>query len=94
MLHCYVRDKSSPLTEEHACAQNTDTSLREWFNHGREKYELRRAQLSEVATRTGINHLCTELDVNFDERVELWKAKYHGNVDNFYTLPPEVFSDL
>jgi hypothetical protein len=94
MLHCYVRDKSSPLTEEHACAQNIDTSLREWFNHGREKYELRRAQLSEVAARTGINHLCTELDVNFDERVELWKAKYHGNVDNFYTLPPEVFSDL
>jgi hypothetical protein len=93
MLHCYLRDRSSPLTEEHACAQNIDTSLREWFNHGRDKYELRRGQLKDIAQRTGICHLCTELDITFDERVELWKAKYHGlELD----LGPKdvVFSDL
>jgi hypothetical protein len=95
MLHCYLRDKSSPLTEEHACAQNVDTALREWFNHGRDKYELRRNQLSEIAGRTGIRHLCTELDITFDERVDLWKAKYEGRaLKNFSDTPTALFSDL
>lgn len=95
MLHCYIRDKSSPLTEEHACAQNIDTALREWFNHGRDVYDMRREQLLEIANRTGIRHLCTELDVKFDDRVAQWKEKYLGErrivssdpvLDNFFEL--------
>jgi hypothetical protein len=95
MLHCYLRDKSSPLTEEHACAQNIDTALREWFNHGRAKYELRRSQLKYIAVRSGIRHLCTELDINFDERVGIWKAKY-GGADQEVTpnAPPASFSHV
>jgi hypothetical protein len=95
MLHCYLRDKSSPLTEEHACAQNIDTALREWFNHGRDKYELRRSQLTEIARRTGVRHLCTELDFNFDERVEFWKTKYcGGSQKHFSDTPTALFTDF
>jgi hypothetical protein len=76
MLHCYLRDKNSPLTEEHACALNIDTALREWFNHGREVYEKRRAEMKEVARRAGITHLCTQLDTDFDQKVIEWKSRY------------------
>ena len=81
MLHCFLRSKGAPLTEEHASAQNVDTALREWFNHGPEIYETRRLQLIEVARRAGIEHLCTELDVAYDARVREWKDKYlYGKV--------------
>jgi hypothetical protein len=76
MLHCYLRDKKSPLTEEHACAQNIDTALREWFNHGRETYEMRREQMKIVADKAGIRHLCTQLGADFDLKVTYWKDKY------------------
>jgi hypothetical protein len=79
MLHCYLRGKNAPLTEEHASAVNIDTALREWFNHGREVYETRRRQMQEVAKRAGITHLCTELDVSYDEGVVRWKSKYDDN---------------
>ena len=34
MLHCFLREKNSPLSEVEACALNIDTALMEWFNHG------------------------------------------------------------
>jgi hypothetical protein len=95
MLHAYVRDKNSPITEEFACAQNIDTALREWFNHGREKYEFKRSQLREVARRAGITHLCTMLDENFDSRVAEWKSKYVEGVHKIYSDTPfEIFADI
>jgi hypothetical protein len=77
-LHCFMRGKKSPLTEEEACAQNIDTALREFFNHGREVYEKRRSELSEVARQCDIAHICTRLDVDFDECVAEWREKYLG----------------
>lgn len=81
MLHCFLRGRNPVLTEEHACAQNIDTALREWFNHGRDVYEMRREQMKEVAARAGISHLCSELDVTYDACVLRWKLKY----DDSYT---------
>ena len=66
----------SVLTEQEACAQNIDTALREWFNHGPEVYEKRREQMCEVASRTGISHLCTMIDTTYTDGVEEWKSKY------------------
>lgn len=76
MLHCYLRPKNSPLTEEHATALNIDTALREWFNHGRVTYEKRRQELKEVALRSGLTHLCNELNLTYDDRVQHWKDTY------------------
>jgi hypothetical protein len=75
-LHCFMRGKNCPLTEEHACAQNIDGALREWFNHGEEKYEKQRALMREVATRAGISHICTGLELSYSDRVTDWVATY------------------
>ena len=76
MLHYYVRDKGAVDSEPMACAKNLDTACREWFNHGRDVYEMRRDQLLEVAERANIAHLCEELNVTYDGRVENWKDSY------------------
>jgi hypothetical protein len=77
-LHCFMREKNSPLTENQACAQNIDGSLREWFNHGEGKYETQRNLMCSVAEKAGISHMCTELYVTYDERVANWLAT-HGS---------------
>lgn len=76
MLHCYLRNSKSVLSEELACAINIDTAAREWFNHGRDVYENRRCQLQKIAKAAEIDHLCSDLNLTFDDRVENWKAKY------------------
>jgi len=75
-LHCYMRPKGCPLTPQEACAQNIDTSLREWFNHGENVYETRRAQMTRVAQKANITHMCTLLDQTYDDMVVDWKSKY------------------
>jgi hypothetical protein len=76
MLHCFLRRPGSPDTEDVAAAKNIDTALSEWFNHGEEVYELRRAQMKEVAKRAGITHFCSDLDKSYATKVELWKDNY------------------
>jgi hypothetical protein len=75
-LHYYLRDRDSVDSERVACAKNIDTACREWFNHGEQVYDTRRRQLIEVAERAGLRHLCEELDVSYDTRVEMWRDKY------------------
>ncbi|QBY91922.1 nonstructural polyprotein [Cylindrotheca closterium RNA virus 03] len=78
MLHCYLRTAKSKmeLSEDMACKLNIETAAREWFNHGREVFELRREQLWRVARAAKIDHLCNELKLDFDDRVKIWKKKY------------------
>nr|UNY42089.1 MAG: polyprotein 1 [Picornavirales sp.] len=75
-LHCFIRDKNSPDTEESACAQNIDGALREWFNHGPVKFEQQRKLMKEVAIRARITHICTGLDLSYGERVKEWFDNY------------------
>lgn len=75
-LHAFIRDKNCEDSEELACAKNIDMAIREFFNHGRDVYETRRHQLTEVANRNSIRHLCTMLEVDFDTMVSDWKSKY------------------
>lgn len=76
MLHCFMRSKGSPDTEDVAAAKNIDTALGEWFNHGEEMYETRRSQMQEVAKRAGISHFCRTLDKSYATKVDEWKANY------------------
>lgn len=73
-LHTVLRSKS--VTPEDQSAMNIDGALREWWQHGRGLYEKRRMQMTEVAQRTGISHMCTELGVSYDMRLNLFKEKY------------------
>nr|APG77933.1 hypothetical protein 1 [Beihai picorna-like virus 22] len=76
MLHCFMRGKGSPHTEEVAAAMNIDTALSEWFNHGEATYEERRSQMKEVAKRAGIEMYCTALDKSYATKVTEWKDTY------------------
>lgn len=75
-LHCYMREKGCVNTPEYACAINIDGALREWFNHGPEKFERQRDLMVEVAKRANISHLCTTLNKNYVERVAEWHDTY------------------
>jgi hypothetical protein len=72
-LHSVVH--TSELTPEHHAAVNIDSSLHDWFYHGREVYEMRSEQLRQVALSKNILHLCIGFKT-YDERVQSWKAKY------------------
>lgn len=75
-LHCFMREKKSPLTVEMACAINIDGALREWFNHGKSLYDIRRSQMISVANRAGISHMCETLHLTYDDRVGEWYDRY------------------
>lgn len=78
-LHAFMRPRGCMDTEEEACAMNIDGALREWFNHGEEKYEKQRALLMEVAKRAGISHICTQLNVTYNDRVSNWNEQYNSS---------------
>lgn len=77
-LHYYLRPKGVLESENVACALNIDGALREWFNHGRDIYELRRSQLKEVALKHDISGFCAMLNKDFDELALDWLSKYGG----------------
>jgi hypothetical protein len=73
-LHTVLRSKA--VTPEDQSAMNIDGALREWWQYGPHLYELRRSQMTEVAIRAGISHMCTELSVSYETRMELFREKY------------------
>lgn len=79
-LHCFLREKNSPLTEEQACAENIDGALMEWFNHGKNTYESMRGKMREVAKRAGISHMCAGLDMSYEDRIENWHENYGEDI--------------
>ncbi|APG78893.1 hypothetical protein 1 [Beihai picorna-like virus 1] len=73
-LHTVLRSKAVSMEDQ--SAQNIDGALREWWQYGKQRYEMRRDQMREVATRAGISHLCNELEVTYEQRMEDFKEKY------------------
>jgi hypothetical protein len=75
-LHCFLRPKGHPLTEQQAVALNLDTGLREFFNHGKIVYEYERTIFKEIAEKAEITHMCSLLDDTYEDRVDEWFSKY------------------
>jgi hypothetical protein len=73
-LHAVL--KSTAITKEQQAMFNIDGALREWFQHGREVYEKRRAQMIEIAKEADIIHGCTVVHETYDDRLAEWKEKY------------------
>lgn len=99
MLHCFLREKNSPLSEEEACALNIDTALMEWFNHGSAIYEKRRDEMKDVARQARLTNLCTQLHVSYQDRVEQWKERYdpHSGEEEEVDIQPlyvKAFSEI
>lgn len=73
-LHANLSSKM--LTDDELAATCIDGAVREWFFHGRDKYEFRRLQMKEIAHLSDISHQCAMLDVSFDEQVDNWFQRY------------------
>jgi hypothetical protein len=88
--------KSKHVTLHEQSAQNIDGALREWFLHGREKYEERRSQMIRVAESEQISHMCSMLDKTFDDCLEVWKSKYDPDamISEFDFVIPEEEEDI
>lgn len=71
-LHSVIKSKSVPLDD--VAIMNIQGALREWFFHGRGKFEMRRAQMKEIASR--MCYVVPEIDCDYDYRVQQWKEKY------------------
>jgi len=78
-LHCFMRGKNCPMTEDQACAQNIDGALREWFNHGKDKYEEQQLLMKEVAKRANISYICSGLNCSYNDRAADWIAQYKND---------------
>jgi len=68
--------KSKVVSPQDQSAMNIDGALREWFQHGRDKYELRRQQMIQVAEKANLSHMCSELQITYDQRLDMFKEKY------------------
>lgn len=73
-LHTVLRSKAVSLEDQ--SAQNIDGALREWWQYGKDMYEMRRSQMREVAVQSGIAHLCNELETSYEQHMEDFKEKY------------------
>jgi hypothetical protein len=67
---------SKEMTEEEIFGQVIDGALHEYFAHGREKYETFREKVSEFLIRHNLQRFSQTLDVDFDARIERWRADH------------------
>lgn len=73
-LHSVLR--SSAVSTKEQSVMNIDGAVREWFAHGKGLYEVRRAQMQQVAEEYGVSHACKELHYTYEDRIERWKDQY------------------
>lgn len=73
-LHSVLKSKECNILDQ--CSQNIDGALREYFFHGREKYDEMLIKLREIAAEHDLSHRCKDLDVTFDDRVHKWYETY------------------
>jgi hypothetical protein len=66
--------KSTTQTKKQVASSCIETAMHEWFAHGREVYDMRRAQMQEVCRQAKL--IVPAVDITFDDRVEFWLSKY------------------
>lgn len=75
-LHCYVANKHDDRLPAERCGEVIDGALREWFFHGRAKFERRQKEISTIVDKHGLYHHVSTLDLTYDERACNWTKKY------------------
>jgi hypothetical protein len=75
-LHCMIKEKADDRLPQERAGEVIDGALLEWFYHGREVYERRRAQMKSVVAECEISHFVRTLDLTFEDRVATWKENY------------------
>jgi hypothetical protein len=75
-LHAVL--ESGVVSLEDQSAGNIDGALREWWQHGKEVYELRRKQMKEVAFKCGMTDSCKMLTESYEDRLKHFEIRYLG----------------
>lgn len=75
-LHAVL--ESNVVSLEDQSAGNIDGALREWWQHGKEVYELRRKQMREVAFKCGMTDSCKMLTESYEDRLKHFEIRYLG----------------
>jgi len=75
-LHNVLESNVDSLEDQ--SAKNIDVALCEWWQHGKEVYELRRKQMKEVAFKCGITGSCKMLPKSYEDRLEYFEIRYLG----------------
>lgn len=75
-LHTVLESKVVSLEDQ--AAGNIDGALREWWQYGREAYELRRKQMKEVAFKCGLSDACKMLTESYEDRLKQFQVRYLG----------------
>nr|ULG00110.1 MAG: hypothetical protein 1 [Salisharnavirus sp.] len=71
-LHSNLKSSSSSMRDvSMSCLEG---AMNDWFAHGREVYDMRRAQMIEVCERMDLP--VPNVYATFDDRVDAWKQKY------------------
>jgi len=73
-LHTVLESKVVSLEDQ--SISNIDGALREWWQHGRDVYEMRRQQMKEVAFRCGLTDSCQMLNESYEDRLAYFRHKY------------------
>jgi hypothetical protein len=68
---------ASQNDDRQQAASNINGAIREWFSHGEEKYEFRRAQMREVAEMCDLIGWCDQLDVTYAQAMHRWVQTYY-----------------
>lgn len=86
-LHCNATDTLPP---DVASAVNLDGSIREMFNHGREKYEEWREKVRIIGEEHDLLPMIKNIDVPYDVYLQRYKAKYiYADNTTFQCTPDE-----
>jgi len=75
-LHAVMESKVVSLEDQ--SAGNIDSALREWWQHGRDVYELRRKQMKEVAFKCNLTDSCKMLAESYEDRLKHFQIRYLG----------------
>jgi hypothetical protein len=70
----HSNQKSKNVTDREVATSCIEGAMHEWFAHGRDVYDLRSAQMTEVCKLVDLPVPATR--VTFDERVKHWLEKY------------------
>jgi hypothetical protein len=75
-LHTVLESKVVSLEDQ--SAGNIDGALREWWQHGKEVYELRRKQMKVVAFKCKMSDSCKMLTESYEDRLKHFEIRYLG----------------
>lgn len=71
-LHCNLKSKTA--SDREVALSTAESALHEWFAYGRDHYEMRRTQLTEIMDRVGIAP--SPAFCPYDDRVQKWHETF------------------